>query len=223
MDVQLLRQKCFDIQRLAGEVIAGLADPFASEIGVITHPIIPVSTLKPPLVNLTSVDLSPQPFPTGSKWLSLAPYVQDIYLQGRCWWLMEELAQAAGVPITILRACPLTEADGSAHRPCSEDGGGMQVDCAYPKIGDSLDVAKLKLIVDKFLSVCFPPLPPDQAWRYDEYGRDIMNESEIRVGGDVSALIGYLGNRNIQVDDSQYHRFDSSFYSHFHLQWRADS
>jgi hypothetical protein len=141
--------------------------------------------------------------------LSMAPYLQDLM-----WWLLEEQAKAAGEPIVVLLGCPLDTAldDSPAHRPCNEPGGGMMADVKYPSIDGKLDVAKMKAIIEKFLAICCPKYPAD----------DCMNESEIRVGGDVAALTGrYGGTRNYQVDDAQHHRFDDTVYPHFHIKWKA--
>jgi hypothetical protein len=184
----------------------------------------PQNTITPPVITITpgiytSTDTIPRPFPVGSLWLIDSQSIITS-LQGRCWWLLEEMAKAANIKIIVLRGCPLSgELEGSpAHRPCDEIGGGMMVDCRYPILSNVLDIVKMKAMVDKFLSICCPIIPGK------EY-LDISNESEIRIGSDVFTLIGgkYIlngqVNRHIQIDDGYHHRFDDTIYPHFHLKW----
>ena len=190
---------------------------------VISEGIDPPAPIVPPVPQesgtYTSTDMTPRTFPTGSEWL-----IDEVgtchYLFGCGWWLLEELAIASNMKITVLQGCPLSVpyAGSPAHYPCYTSGGGLTADCKYPAIDGQLDVEKMKAIIDRFLEICCA-LIPGQEWK------DISNESEIRVGSDVSSTLGsrYISvgqwNRHIQIDDSQHHRFDDSAYPHFHMKW----
>jgi hypothetical protein len=130
--------------------------------------------------------------------------------------MLEELAKAAHVKITVLQGCPLAVEDpkSPAHRPCSEPGGGMMADCMYPSIDGNLDIAQMKLMVNRFLEICCPIIPGK------EY-MDVANQSEIRMGSDVIVPLGYWGKRHIEIDDDYHHRFDDQTYPHFHLKWHT--
>jgi hypothetical protein len=159
----------------------------------------------------TSTDKYTRPFPEWSQWLTLAPTAALTYAQGRCWWAAEEFAKALGRKLIILNACPLDveSKDSPGHRPCSEPGGGRMLDIEYPVAAYArereLDIYGMKAIVHRFLEICVPI--PDSS----------TNESEIRMGSDVFGTLGMGLNRNIQIDDEQFHRFDAPIYSHFHF------
>ena len=210
MDARIIKEKLDAISLLVADLYVLTA------VTPTSSPAIP-PILSDNLGDYTSADILPRLFPANSSWLVLVPSAVP-YLRGYCWWLLEEMARAANTKITVLLACPLSiELPGSsAHRPCNELGGGIMVDCKYPSLtSGGLDVGKMKAMTDKFLSICCPPLPSGKEWR------EVLNESEIRVGSDVSSLIGYGGNRHVQIDDAYHHRYDDKTYPHFHLKyWR---
>lgn len=165
-----------------------------------TRSLIPQGTTTTVTTTTTTIPPTGNPYTNTSTLISVrsddhleaSQTIMDNILNARYWRMLWDIADQAHVKLVILRG---------AH----PDG---RIDIQYPSIDGKLDLPAMNRIRDAFLAICVPPLPAGQEWR------DLLNESEIRVGSDVWA---FTGNRHLQIDDATHHRYDDVLYPHFHV------